>query len=957
MPTMTQPDRPSTGPGGARLPRPATQPSRGREIALGLLGVLGIATLVLAIPAALVAFVGYPLPRSAPTRDWLTTSINATLIIKALACVVWVVWAHFVVCLLSEWRAIRRGRMPSVVPLGGGSQLLARRLVATALLLSGAAMLVPHGGSGPSTSTSVAAGTHNATAAVSVASPSTGTTRPATFDTSKPFAANVFGPDSTIDDSTAAAAQATTQTKFYVVHPPQGRHHDSLWDIAGRTLGDPLRYKEIYALNHARTQADGSKLTDANLIRPGWQLILPADATGPGVHVVTQAAAPLTPDLPAPKPYGTPSTPESSAEAPLAAPTPGGPAVQESPTTAFTQQQSPDRDLGANSVVGGSLLVAGLAVAASGRRGPYVSPASEEQLLLAGGSPELAELLDKALRNLAYRRREQARPLPHLAIAWLAPTQIVLSFMGGDVADPPAPWRVGEEERSWLLNPAELTGPFDAAAPYPGLVNVGTGHGYEVLIDLEQAPGLISVGGITDVAREIVSSLAIQPTLNTWSDGARVTFIGFADAEAMRQISPHSITIATDVAQAITQVSGDREDRVKIQRELGIDGVLTGRQNRKDLDWRPSLIVLSAPPSAEEALQLHDLTQTERGDVIAIVVGDAPSARWRFAADMTGSLDLGVFGTSVKAHRLSPASAASLAAMLQGADRARVDADREVRAMTPATAIVNRPYLPRQSGVAAATIRLLGPVRVSAPGPLRSGTEALATEIIVAISLAEDGLHDAVLRSSIWQRGVSDTVAASAMADAAEWLGTAADGTPRIQQGADGLWRLSSEVHSDVVTLRQRVAAAQGTSEIDSLQGAIALFAGEGFSVSEAGRYAWPQFAAAARDTNVLATTVVCRLVDLLQAAGRMPEAAAALRSGLILIPTSEVLWQRLLSLPAHVVSPSDPTNGSRVVADEMYATLHAHGVWPDPQTDALVSQVIPGYETAMYVPSRPALV
>ncbi|HVU93278.1 MAG TPA: hypothetical protein VHC23_13640, partial [Jatrophihabitans sp.] len=134
--------RPATRPEAGRLPRvPGTPADRGREIRIGLLGVLGILLLVAGIPVALALFVGYPLPRSAPSRDWLTQSITATLIVKILACVVWLVWAHFTACIIAEWRAVRRGRLPGDLPFGGGSQQLARRLVAAALLLSGAATI------------------------------------------------------------------------------------------------------------------------------------------------------------------------------------------------------------------------------------------------------------------------------------------------------------------------------------------------------------------------------------------------------------------------------------------------------------------------------------------------------------------------------------------------------------------------------------------------------------------------------------------------------------------------------------------------------------------------------------------------------------------------------------------------------------------------------------------------
>src|SRR4029077_11990341 len=48
------------------------------------------------------------------------------------------------------------------------------------------------------------------------------------------------------------------------------------------------RYREIFELNAGRLQPDGSRLTIASLIRPGWILRLPRDAHGPGIRVVTR---------------------------------------------------------------------------------------------------------------------------------------------------------------------------------------------------------------------------------------------------------------------------------------------------------------------------------------------------------------------------------------------------------------------------------------------------------------------------------------------------------------------------------------------------------------------------------------------------------------------------------------------------------------------------------------------
>ena len=53
---------------------------------------------------------------------------------------------------------------------------------------------------------------------------------------------------------------------------------DTLWRIADKSLGDPRRWQEIYALNSHRVQPDGTHLTEAAVLHVGWTLLLPDDA-------------------------------------------------------------------------------------------------------------------------------------------------------------------------------------------------------------------------------------------------------------------------------------------------------------------------------------------------------------------------------------------------------------------------------------------------------------------------------------------------------------------------------------------------------------------------------------------------------------------------------------------------------------------------------------------------------
>ncbi|MHA6631682.1 LysM peptidoglycan-binding domain-containing protein [Pseudonocardia sichuanensis] len=78
------------------------------------------------------------------------------------------------------------------------------------------------------------------------------------------------------EPAVAAPGRAVEPAPPGPVHSVQRR--DTLWRIAETSLGDPLRWREIYDLNAGRIQADGGRLTEASELVVGWRLVLPPDA-------------------------------------------------------------------------------------------------------------------------------------------------------------------------------------------------------------------------------------------------------------------------------------------------------------------------------------------------------------------------------------------------------------------------------------------------------------------------------------------------------------------------------------------------------------------------------------------------------------------------------------------------------------------------------------------------------
>jgi hypothetical protein len=161
--------------------------------------------------------------------------------------------------------------------------------------------------------------------------------------------------------------------KYFIVAPPNHGHKEFLFQIAVITLGKGTLYPEIVKLNKGRLQPDGGRLENPMTIEPGWILVLPPNASGPGVHY-------------GPLPVVHPLPPKSSATAPHA------------PVTAPARVGTKTAIAGGTSLAA-LLLIAGLGIVVRQRRkargrqqaggaGPPASPAAPE-MLPVGGRPEL----------------------------------------------------------------------------------------------------------------------------------------------------------------------------------------------------------------------------------------------------------------------------------------------------------------------------------------------------------------------------------------------------------------------------------------------------------------------------------------------------------------------------------------------------------------------------------------
>jgi hypothetical protein len=86
-----------------------------RPLAAGSAATVALVALIVGVPLALSAAVGWPLPHQVPSLSGLRTSLTSRgipdrTLLDILACVAWVAWASVVLSIAEEALATLRGR-------------------------------------------------------------------------------------------------------------------------------------------------------------------------------------------------------------------------------------------------------------------------------------------------------------------------------------------------------------------------------------------------------------------------------------------------------------------------------------------------------------------------------------------------------------------------------------------------------------------------------------------------------------------------------------------------------------------------------------------------------------------------------------------------------------------------------------------------------------------------------
>ena len=339
--------------------------------------------------------------------------------------------------------------------------------------------------------------------------------------------------------------------------------------------GRPARYREIFALNHGRQQPDAQTLTEASLIRPGWILLLPADARGPGLEAVpglstepvhhygTATNAPPGHEQPAEEPRtdrprtDRPRTDQPRVHEPRVNEQPGvvagipgrgaGAIPPQPPTRRFAERLAPsapaapepDRAPPPPAVAGGDELSApaavtvGLGIGALAGVAALVRARRAAQRCRPAGTrpapvPPPLPQVEAGLRADA-RRAAPVADAVRLAVAIGAQlsdhqVRVVGAVHEPDAAvlllvDPPQPAPVpfDGDPQGWRLPPDQRSFAFgieDQADPQPARAPIGNTHAGQVFYDLEPA-GLISIDGpeadVDDLIATVCAALVGAP--------------------------------------------------------------------------------------------------------------------------------------------------------------------------------------------------------------------------------------------------------------------------------------------------------------------------------------------------------------------------------------------------------------------------------------------------------------
>ena len=888
-----------------------------RVLARFTVGVSALLALLVGVPIALGAAVGWPLPESIPAwsdvRDALGgSSVPDAVILKAIALVGWFAWTVFLVSIVVEAHAWARGRAATNVPMAGPVQGLARFLVLSVLVIGGLRAAA----------------------------------RPPVFEVPVALAVAESVPAVTIEAVAQSVPGVADPLAPGAVQTCTVKPRDSLWKLAEDHLGDGLRWREVWELNRGLPQLDGGALSDPDLVRPGWILRMPDDAIGLGQSTSTAPAPPppagATPPVePEPAPTTTveaEGTPPDLPATPSA--TQGADAPQEEKTPRADDERAAPLGL-----AGATLLAAGLVATITRLRRAQVrrrrpghgipvptGPAADAEVAIRSiAELDRAERLDLALRALAARLQQVSAAAPPSLLAVLAGPEVEFLFAAPVDVDP-GPFRVDARGRAWTLPAGADAHRLDSvagssASPTPCLVTIGRIDDRDLLIDLESA-AVTAITGDPEHIDAVLWTIAAGVATGQWAEDVRVLLVG----DVLPGFDPLERVDHVDLDDALQQVT---REAIATRAELTAAGAASTLEARlTGGSWTPTVVVIANGCDPDRVAELCRLA----GPGAAVVTGTPVRSPDRVIdVDESGRARVTPPGITAALPDIPSGLRAGVGDLVRqtapdnGQDAPPViDLTEPNGIEEPADSIAGDSSGPLPDGVL--LVRMLGPVSVDGGQPF---DRRKSEELVVYLAMHPDGADEQRLKTAVWPDGVSSTHAFNQIVSRARiCLGTAPDGTHYLPRLDGGSYRLSDWVTTDVARLEVafRNAKALSTAEsIERLADALRLVRGQPFEGVKSG-YEWAHADGLATHAEILVADAAHFLAEWHLDQGEPTAALWAAGQGLLASPVDEALFRdrmRAYDLSGNVSAIESVMRELCRIADAMepYDTLHPETV------------------------------
>ena len=667
-----------------------------RRAAAGLGAFTALTGLLVGVPLALALTVGWPLPHSLPTVDEVrtllaTSGIPDVVLIDTLAVICWIAWLDLALATVVELGATIAGRAASRPLIARPWQALVARLITTVVV---AVVVI---GSRPQSSPPPRG------AALAGALAGRVPDRPSD---AVAVAHRVAAP---------APAPAPTSDRYVV------RRGDTLWGIAGQRLRNPTRWPTIWRDNADRSEPNGRRFTDPDLIVPGWTLDVPTAMTKGTVAPAprqTPASGPTSPGglIPTPTPTGDVSPPPSSTLSPV-----------EKPVATMPPAHAPVARSNARSEVGPS----GVTLPSGG---------------LVGGGFAAGVIAGLATARLHERRRRRVGSVQTSAVDGLVgPT---VRHLRHALASPRAPEEDGDNpqgpmppDASKESTPPSITGPLAAGVTEDGDT--------VTIIDVDDLSGRSITGeGAEGVGRALVTAAVVEPSL----DGANLVVVGHAQRLVGGVGSIPGVEGIDSLPAALTRLDAECERRERVLRWQGVSDYRSIASSTDPLG--ALLAVVDGADIGGAASSVKAVTDRGRRLGISLaVIGEAPGFELlEIAADGTIGAETGAPVTE-RLFTVANAEAEELLAVGSASRGGAVDAaappalTEEIQGDAPTVAAPSPPS-DRSLPV---DLRLFGPARVLANGvELTTGLRAAARELMVLLAVHRSGLRQEEALAEMW---------------------------------------------------------------------------------------------------------------------------------------------------------------------------------------------------------------